>query len=340
MDKSKYFIILFLSVLAFGCKESVDQPEVPESMVYIPAGTLKMGGNNDQASPNEFPQHDVKIDAFFMDETEVTNAMFEKFIIATGYITVAERQIIWDSLAKQLPPDTPKPADSLLQPGALVFINTSQPVPLNDPSQWWKWVIGANWRHPLGPESDIVGKENHPVVQVAWEDAVAYCEWASKRLPTEAEWEWAARGGLKEMIYPWGSDDINTSTKPLANFFQGLFPYQDTGEDGFIGTAPVMTFNPNGYGLYDMAGNVWEWCNDWLIEDFYTTPLAKVPNTKGPEDPNINYNAGQTYQKVVRGGSFLCTDQYCSGYRNARRMGSSSDTGLNHTGFRCVKNVQ
>jgi formylglycine-generating enzyme required for sulfatase activity len=309
-------------------------------MVYITSGTLKMGGNNDQASPNEYPNHDVLIDAFFMDETEVTNAMFEQFVKETGYITVAERAIQWDSMAKQLPPDTPKPADSLLQPGALVFTLTNQPVPLNNPSLWWRWVFGANWRHPLGPKSDIIGKENHPVVQVAWEDAVAYCDWSGKRLPTEAEWEWAARGGMEEMIYPWGNEDVNTSQKPLANFFQGIFPYQDTGKDGFVGIAPVKTFTPNKYGLYDMAGNVWEWCNDWLLEDFYTSPMAKVPNTKGPENPNLDYNVGMTYQKVVRGGSFLCTDQYCSGYRNARRMGSTADTGLNHTGFRCVKDVK
>lgn len=307
-------------------------------MVLIPGGTLQMGGDNAQADANEFPKHPVPIEAFWMDTTEVTNARFAEFVNATGYITVAERPLHWETLKTTLPPGTPKPPDSLLQPGALVFRPTPQPVPLDDPSRWWQWVVGACWKHPAGPGSSIQDKMQHPVVQIAWEDAAAYARWAGKRLPTEAEWEWAARGGQAATIYPWGNDAAGSGT-PKANFWQGLFPYQNQLTDGFAGTAPVGSFPPNGYGLYDMAGNVWEWCADWFDHDFYRSPDAGKPNTKGPDR---GYNPAMPYlqEKVMRGGSFLCNDDYCSGYRNARRMGSSPDTGLNHTGFRCARSAK
>ena len=333
---------LFLLPLLIACKADVknqqatDQP-APPGMVYIPAGTLQMGGDNEQADSDEYPKHAVDISAFWMDETEVTNRQFEAFIKSTEYVTVAERPIVWEEIAKDLPPGTPPPPDSLLQPGALVFKKADGPVRYDDPSQWWEWVIGANWRHPEGPESSIADRMDHPVVQVAWEDAVAYCEWAGKRLPTEAEWEWAARGGLENKIYPWGDEDVNKG-KPKANFWQGVFPFQNTEKDGYFATAPVKSFPANDYGLYEMPGNVWEWCSDWYHHGFYASADAKKPNAQGPQksyDPQMPY----TQQRSMRGGSFLCNDDFCSGYRNARRMKSSPDTGLGHTGFRGVKDV-
>lgn len=317
--------------------EAVTTLRKKDGMLLLPGGQLQMGGDNAQADANEFPKHPVAISAFWMDETEVTNAQFARFVAATGYVTVAERPIRWEELKKQVPPGTPQPPDSLLQPGALVFQPTDQPVPLHDPSLWWRWTLGADWRHPEGPGSSIEEKMNHPVVQVAWEDAAAYARWAGKRLPTEAEWEWAARGGLENAVYAWGNDPATEGT-PKANFWQGLFPYKNDLKDGFYTTAPVRSFPPNGYGLYDMAGNVWEWCGDWFDVDFYQKSKASTANTKGP-DQGFNPSMPYLQEKVIRGGSFLCNDDYCSGYRNARRMGSSADTGLNHTGFRCVRDV-
>lgn len=328
-----------------SCKqESKPLQDTPKSqvvsedgMVIIPAGILQMGGDNDQANANEFPKHKVKINSFLMDETEVTNAEFSKFVENTGYVTIAERAILWEELQKQLPPGTPKPPDSLLAPGALVFSPTLGPVPLSNPQLWWKWTIGACWKNPHGPGSTIDNLQDHPVVQIAWEDAIAYCEWAGKRLPTEAEWEWAARGGLENKIYPWGDESVNSGDSK-ANFYQGVFPFKNTLKDGFEHTAPVKSFSPNGYGLYDMSGNVWELCEDWFDANFYQKKNEEVSSSTGP---NKSFNPMMPYQKerVIRGGSFLCNDDYCSGYRNARRMGTTTDTGLNHTGFRCVKDL-
>ncbi len=308
-------------------------------MVYIPGGSFMMGGDNSQASADEYPKHQVKIDPFWMDETEVTNAQFQRFVEATGYITTAGRKPDWEELKKTVPPGTPKPPDSLLVAASLVFQQTNGPVDLNNYNEWWAWVPGADWKHPEGPGSSIKGRENFPVVHVSWYDAMAYCKWAGKRLPTEAEWEFAARGGLQNNIYPWGNEHVNAG-RPKTNSWEGKFPYDNEKKDGYITAAPVKSFAPNGYGLYDMAGNVWEWCSDWYEADYYKTVANTTNiNPKGPAksfDPDDPY----TPKRSLRGGSFLCNDSYCSGYRVARRMKSSPDTGLEHTGFRCVRDVK
>ena len=235
---------------------------IPDGMVLIPGGTYEMGGKSDQADEDELPRHEVSISPFLMDVTEVTNQEFAKFVEETGYVTIAEQEINWEEMSQQLPPDTPKPPDSVLQPGSLVFKATDGPVDLRDYSQWWAWTIGADWRHPLGPESDIDGKGDFPVVHISWEDAKAYAEWAGKRLPTEAEWEWASMGGLDDPKYPWGNESIEQAYDK-ANFWQGFFPYENLEKDGFYNASPVKSYDPNGYGLYDMAGNVSEW--SWNI---------------------------------------------------------------------------
>jgi formylglycine-generating enzyme required for sulfatase activity len=305
-------------------------------MVYIKGGDFMMGGDNNQASADEYPKHKVHVDGFWMDATEVTNAQFQKFVDATHYITTAEKKPDWEEMKKTLPAGTPEPPDSMMVAASLVFHPTSGPVDLNDYSQWWSWVKDADWKHPEGPGSSIKGKENYPVVQVSWYDAMAYCKWAGKRLPTEAEWEFAARGGLENNIYPWGNEPINEG-KPKANSWGGKFPYYNDDKDGFVKLAPIKSFAPNRYGLFDMAGNVWEWCSDWYDADYYKSfGNAIALNPKGPAksyDPMEPY----TPKRSLRGGSFLCNDSYCSGYRVARRMKSSPDTGLEHTGFRCVK---
>lgn len=305
-------------------------------MVFIPGGDFDMGGDNSQAQPDELPKHRVRVSAFWIDKTEVTNAQFKKFTDATGYITTAERKPDWNELKKTLPPGTPQPADSLLVAASLVFTPTSGPVDLNDYSQWWSWVKGASWKHPEGPASSIRGRENDPVVQVSWDDAMAYCKWAGKRLPTEAEWEFAARGGLINRIYPWGNEPVETG-KPKANSWNGAFPYLNNKRDGFVKLAPVGSFAPNGYGLYDMAGNVWEWCSDLYNADYYKELQGKI--SIDPKGPARSFDPQEPYmeKRSLRGGSFLCNDSYCSGYRVARRMKSSHDTGLEHTGFRCVR---
>jgi formylglycine-generating enzyme required for sulfatase activity len=305
-------------------------------MVWIPKGTFLMGTNEKESFPNERPAHFVQVQGFWMDEHDVTNAEFSKFVKATGYVTTAERKIDWEDLKKELPPGTAKPDDSALAAGALVFTPTSGPVPLSDLSAWWRWVHGANWRHPEGPESSIQGRENHPVVQVSWHDAVAYAQWAGKRLPTEAEWEFAARGGLESKRYVWG-DEFKPGGKYMANTWQGLFPVRDSGEDGFIGTSPVGSFPANGYGLYDMAGNVWQWCSDWYRPDSNIEAASKNV-CRDPRGPAESYDPGDPYapKRVVKGGSFLCNPDYCESYRPSARRGTPPDTGSSHTGFRCV----
>lgn len=311
----------------------------PKGMVWIKGGEFMLGNSSTDAANTEGPAVLTKMDGYWIDETEVTNDQFEAFVKATGYKTVAEREIDWEEMKKQLPPGTPKPHDSILVPGSLVFAPPSGPVPLNDYSLWWAWMPGANWRHPQGPDSDIKGKGNYPVVQVAYEDAQAYAKWAGKRLPTEAEWEYAAQGGKDNQNFAWGNE-LTPAGVYQANFFQGDFPYHNTDADGFDRLAPVKSFQPNGYGLYDMIGNVWELTDDRYRPDTYkmykTSGMRECHSPKGPEvsyDPNDPYSP----KRVIKGGSFLCSEQYCSSYRPDARMANSEDSGQEHVGFRCVK---
>lgn len=321
------------------------QPEgvnTPKGMVWIPGATFLQGAvNGDElAMEHEKPAIEVSVDGFFMDATEVTNQEFEKFTIATGYITVAERGVDWEELKKQVPPNTPKPPDSILRPGSLTFKKSESPVAnLYDFSQWWDWTIGANWRHPNGPKSTIKGKDDYPVVQVAYEDAVAYCEWAKRRLPTEAEWELAARAGSSGKVYTWGNEVAMLPKN--ANTWEGDFPVTNSKEDGFELRAPVRSYPSNAYGLYDMAGNVWEWTSDWYNFKYYKEinhEQSTLINPTGAVDP-FTPNNPLAREKVIKGGSFLCSASYCASYRVSARMGSSMDSALEHTGFRTVASV-
>jgi formylglycine-generating enzyme required for sulfatase activity len=307
-----------------------------ENMVYIPGGTFTMGGDSVWGRADEFPRHQVKVSAFYMDKHEVTNAEFRAFVKATGYMTTAERKPDWEELKKQLPPGTPRPPDSVLVAASLVFSPPNHPVSLDNAAQWWSWVPGASWLHPEGPKSTIDGKDNYPVVQVSWEDALAYATWAGKRLPTEAEWEFAVRSGKNDVIYPWGNQPIDQGNVK-ANSWQGHFPDKNSVKDKYYRTAPVMTFAANDFGLYDVAGNVWEWCSDWYRSDYYQQCAQQhiVENPQGPAE-SLDVDEPTVPKRVTRGGSFLCTDQYCSGFRVSARMKTSWDTSLEHTGFRCV----
>jgi sulfatase modifying factor 1 len=306
-----------------------------DGMVWIEGGDFSMGASDQIGRIDEYPKHKVRVKGFWMDVTEVTNAQFAAFVKATGYITTAEKAPDWEELKKQVPKGTAKPADSLLVAASLVFTPPSRPVPINDLANWWSWKKGADWRHPEGLGSNIKGKENYPVVHISWFDAVAYAKWAGKRLPTEAEWEYAGRGGLQENIYSWGNEDVEKG-KPKANTWQGHFPDKNTGWDKFIRSAPVKSFPPNKYGLYDMAGNVWEWCYDWYRSDYYQQFDGKMgDNPKGPSD-SFDPDEPTAQKRVTRGGSFLCHVSYCASYRVSARMKTTPDTGLEHTGFRCV----
>jgi len=309
----------------------------PAGMVWIPGGEFSMGSTVESESlcglpgvtRDALPVHRVYVDGFWMDKTELTNEEFEKFVQATGYVTIAER-----TPTKEEFPTAP--AENLVA-GSTVFTPTKSEVPLDNFYQWWRYVKGANWRHPEGPQSSIKGKEKFPVVQIAYEDAVAYAKWAGKRLPTEAEWEFAARGGLTGKLYSWG-DDFRPNDKPMANTYQGKFPVQDTGVDGFAGLAPVASFAPNGYGLFDVAGNAWEWVSDWYRADYYQE-LAKgvgvARNPKGPASP-LDPAEPLAKKRVQRGGSFLCTDEYCSRYMVGTRGKGEVSTASNHLGVRLV----
>ena len=316
------------------------KPDSSMRMAYVPEGIYDMGSSNpNMALKRELPQHRVKVNAFYMDIHEVTNAQFSAFVSATNYKTIAEREIDWEIIKKQLPLNTVKPDSDVLQPGSMVFFASKDIYNLIDISQWWRWTIGANWKHPNGPGSSIQGKAQDPVIHICYHDALAYAKWCGKRLPTEAEWEWAARGGLENKIYPWGNLSVEEGI-PKCNYWTGIFPTQNTKEDGFDGVAPVMQYEPNGYGLYDMAGNVWEICEDWYDENYYSSLniTETIDNPKGPKKWNYPMEPMDP-KRVIRGGSFLCNDSYCSSYRVSARMPYSQETGMSHTGFRCVKDI-
>jgi sulfatase modifying factor 1 len=311
-------------------------------MRWIPGGEFTMGGVGPEARKDEFPAHRVRLEGFWIDETEVTIGQFKAFIAATGYVTTAEKPPEWEEMKKQLPPGTPMPEASLLVPGSMVFTPTPGPVPLDDWSQWWSWVPGADWKHPLGPRSSVVvdsAYDEHPVVHVSWDDAAAYATWAGKRLPTEAEWEYACRGGKDGLRFEWGEEPPSDAAGSAfrANLWQGGFPYERKPLDGYILTAPCRSFPPNGYGLHDMIGNVWEWTADWYRADTYamnaTSSVSFDP--KGPES-SLDPAEPHAPKRVIRGGSFLCDVVYCSSYRPSARMRTVPDTGQSHLGFRCV----
>jgi formylglycine-generating enzyme required for sulfatase activity len=339
-------------MLASCERENVALAAAPaaDGMVRLQGGEFRMGCDSQVAQPNEKPVHTVRVRPFCIDVHDVTNEEFARFVDATRYVTLAERKPEWEEIKKQVPPGTPRPPEDVMVPGSLVFHPTQGPVELRDLSQWWTWTPGASWRHPEGPGSTIEGREKHPVVQIAYEDAEAYARWVSKRLPTEAEWEFAARAGLDQARYAWG-DESSSSGKAMANTWTGEFPWRNTAADGFTGTAPVGSFPPNAFGLYDMGGNVWNWCSDVYAPDTFAKRAEKpsmccdptgpangagiepMPGDPSPADvPGIE-------RRVIKGGSFLCNPSYCESYRPAARRGVPPDTSTAHTGFRCARDV-
>ena len=303
----------------------------PAGMVWIPGGTFWMGCEN-CGMPDALPAHLVSVDGFWMDRAPVTNAEFERFVKATNYVTVAERPLD----PRQFPG---VPPDKLV-PGSAVFTPTSTPVPLDNPLRWWRYTAGANWKHPEGPGSDLKRRADHPVVHVSYEDTVAYATWANKRVPTEAEFEFAARGGLDRHKFPWGNE-LTPGGKPVANIWQGKFPAKNHGEDGYVGTSPVTAFPPNGFGLLDMGGNVWQWCADWYRPDAYATRAqagTAVHNPTGPADSFDPAEPGAA-KRVLRGGSYLCTDQYCARYLVGSRGKSEISSGTSNLGIRLVRSA-
>ncbi len=338
--KPLLFMGAFLSLAACqtAAKKEAVQTSIADTtnMVWIPGGAFMMGTDNPNSMPNERPARRVVVQEFWMDKNDVTNAQFRAFVEATGYLTTAERKIDWEELKKQLPANTPKPDDSLLQPGSLVFTPPSHPVDLRDMSGWWTWTPGASWKHPQGPGSGIEGKDNYPVVQVSWDDAQAYAKWAGKRLPTEAEWEYASRGKSENSRYYWGNE-FKRNGKFMANTFTGTFPYANNVEDGYEGIAPVGSFPPNDYGLYDMAGNVWQWTADLYNEENHAEISAMSCDRIVDGAPMPVKAAPGEVRRVTKGGSFLCNPSYCESYRPTARRGTPYDTGMGHIGFRCVK---
>ncbi len=338
IDNIFQFFLVFVLLILLGCdsskKSQNTKPLVKDGMVFIKGGEFMMGGDGEQSNQDELPKHKVVVSSFWMDETEVTNDQFKRFVDETGYVTTAEKSIDWEDIKKVVPPGTPKPHDSLLAPSSLVFFEMKTEN-LSDFTQWWKLKRNANWRQPFGENSSIDGKGNHPVVHISWDDALAYCEWAGKRLPTEAEFEYASRGGLENTLYSWGNEPVDLGNLK-ANVWEGKFPTNNKIKDEYYYTAPVKSFKPNKYGLYDIAGNVWEWCFDWYHYNYYEMVENQV--SYNPQGPTNSFDPMEPYspKKVIRGGSFLCNDSYCSGFRNSMRMKSTADSSSLHTGFRTV----
>jgi sulfatase modifying factor 1 len=302
-----------------------------EDMSFVPGGTFTMGSNDHY--PEERPAHRVNVDAFWIDRYPVTNAMFREFVKATGYVTTAE--IVPDAK------DYPGAKKALLMPGSLVFFQAPGPVDLRDFHNWWKWTLAADWRHPRGPNSTITGRDQHPVVHLAYADVEAYARWAGKAIPTEAEWEFAARGGLDGAVYAWG-DELTPAGRHQANTWQGEFPWQNSKSDGFAGTSPVGSYPPNGYGLFDMIGNVWEWTTDWYAprhSEEVVSACCAPRNPRGGAETESYDTCNPRIRiprKVLKGGSHLCAPNYCRRYRPAARFPQPTDTSTCHVGFRCV----
>ena len=322
---------------AYSSKEPI-AIKIPQGMIWVEGKTFLQGAKDSDkyAMLREKPAHKVTVDGFYIDITEVTNKQFKKFIDATKYITVAERKIDWKEMKTQLPANTPKPHDSILQPGSLIFNkNVNAVVNMNNYGQWWAWKIGANWKHPEGPGSTINGKDNFPVVHIALEDAVTYCKWANRRLPTEAEWEAAAQGTNSNAIFTWGND--TTILDSNANTWQGVFPTRNESKDGFEFISPVKSYPANSIGLYDMAGNVWEITSDLFNVNYYNELDISKPilNPKGAKKSYSRNNPYQT-EHIIKGGSFLCHVSYCASFRISAKMGVAIDSGSDHVGFRTV----
>ena len=319
----------------------------PIGMVLVPGGEFLMGSDHKLAQTNERPSHRVRVGAFWMDRHHVTNAEFRRFVDATRYVTTAERKPNWETLKVQVAPGTPQPSEDALVPGAMVFVGTERPVSLDDYSQWWRFMPGANWKHPQGPDTDIEGKDEHPVVQVSYEDALAYAKWVGKRLPTEAEWEFAARGGLDQATYAWG-DEFEPRGQKMLNFWDTKdrpFPVVSAKAGGATGTSPVGTFPANGYGLYDMTGNAWQWAAAWYRADYFQMVASNAPidDPRGPSDSWDPADRGvpeDAPKRVVRGGSFLCNVDYCLSYRPSARRGNDPYNAMSHIGFRLVMSEQ
>ena len=322
----------------------------PEGMAWVPAGEFVMGSEHELAQANERPTHRVRVQGFWMDRTHVTNDEFRTFVDATGYVTTAERKPRWEDLRVQLPPGTPAPPDEALVPGAMVFVGTDAPVDLDDVSRWWRFVPGANWQHPRGPGSNVDGKGDHPVVQVSHEDVQAYARWRGKRLPTEAEWEYAARGGLEQATYAWG-EAFKPDGRRMANVWdvstKGRFPVVSATVGGAEETSRVGTFPPNGYGLVDMTGNAWQWTADWYRADYFKMQTERYPgevidDPGGPSDswdPADRSAIPEAPRRVIRGGSFLCNVDYCLSYRPSARRGNDPFNPMSHLGFRLVQDA-
>ncbi len=352
----KRLLLLFALLPACQKKNPADSPSPPaeatasalerkDGMVRLPGGTFTMGHDGafqtpygPKHFPEESPAHTVTVGSFWIDETEVTNAQFAAFVEATGYVTFAEREFDISSLPKESRPDI---SAGPLRNGAIIFRDDVKFA--GDPNipgrfmEWWRWDPEANWRAPAGKGSSIEGKDDHPVVCVNFEDATAYAKWAGKRLPTEAEWEFAARGGLEGKIYTWG-DELKPGDKWMANTWQGEFPAKNTAEDGFKGTAPVRSYPPNGYGLHDMAGNVWEICSDLYDPEYFAH--CDPDNPKGPAvwvNRETGEKGGGPIHRVTKGGSYLCHVSYCMRYRPAARHSQDGESPTSHTGFRCVR---